>query len=131
MTKETNRDTIIVGKARLPFSQAVRVGDFIFVSGQASVDLATGEIVVGTFAEEVNRSVENLRTIILSEGGRWEDIVKVNCYVRRDADLAEYNDLYRQFFKEPYPARTTITNCLPVSILFEIDCIAYVGKARR
>lgn len=116
--------SILVGKAKLPFSHATRVGDLVFVSGQASVDLATGDIIAGTFAEEMTRSVENLRTIITSAGGRWEDIVKVNCYVRRDEDLPEYNRLYREFFSEPFPARTTITNCLPESILFEIDCIA-------
>ncbi|MDQ3667941.1 MAG: RidA family protein [Acidobacteriota bacterium] len=121
--------TILAGTTKLPFSHATRLGDLIFVSGQASVDLATGDIIAGTFTEEMSRSLENMRTIITTAGGRWEDIVKVNCYVRRDADLAEFNQLYRQFFSEPFPARTTITNCLPVSILFEIDCIACLRQA--
>lgn len=119
-------ENVIVGDLKLPFSHATRVGGFIFVSGQASVDLETGNILAGSFAEEMKRSMENLRTILERAGARWEDIVKINCFVRRDEDLPEYNRLYRAYFAEPYPARTTITNCLPPSLLFEIDCVACV-----
>jgi 2-iminobutanoate/2-iminopropanoate deaminase len=118
------RKTINLGHLKLPFSHAYRAGDLLFVSGQASVDLKTGEIIPGTFAEEMKRSIENLRTIVVAAGAEWTDIVKVNSFVRRDSDLAEYNLLYREFFFEPFPARTTVTNCLPPTLLFEIDCIA-------
>jgi 2-iminobutanoate/2-iminopropanoate deaminase len=117
-------EPIIVGNLKLPFSHAVRCDGLLFVSGQASVDLQTGEIISGTFAEEMHRSMQNLRHVIESAGARWGDIVKVGCYLRRESDLVEYNSLYRGFFTEPYPARTTITNCLPGTLLFEIDCIA-------
>jgi 2-iminobutanoate/2-iminopropanoate deaminase len=116
-------DPVVVGDLMLPFSHAVRAGEFLFVSGQASVDLASGEIVKGTLAEEMERSFRNLRYIIESAGGLWENIVKVNCYVRLDSDLPEYNRIYREFFNQPYPARTTITKCLPESLLFEVDCV--------
>lgn len=115
---------IRVGNVKLPFSNAVRCDNLLFISGQASVDLSTGEIVSGTFAEEMHRSVENLHQVIRAAGARPEDIVQVGCYVRRESDLAEYNRLYRELFPEPYPARTTIINCLPSSILFEIDGVA-------
>lgn len=121
-------ENIIVGELKLPFSHATRFGDFVFVSGQASVNLETGEIIAGTFAEEFALSMKNLRTVLEKAGARWEDIVKVGCFVRRDEDLAEYNQLYRQYFSEPFPARTTITNCLPPSLLFEIDCVAVIKK---
>lgn len=121
-------ENIIVGELKLPFSHATRFGDFVFVSGQASVDLNTGEIIAGTFAEEFALSMKNLRTVLEKAGARWEDIVKVGCFVRRDEDLAEYNQLYRNYFSEPFPARTTITNCLPPSLLFEIDCVAVIKK---
>ncbi|MGD9562425.1 MAG: RidA family protein [Pyrinomonadaceae bacterium] len=120
------KDAIVVGDLKLPFSHAVRTGDLIFVSGQASVDLTSGEILGGTFAEEFERSVENLRTVLAAAGATLTDIIKVGCFVRRDADLAEFNRLYRQTFSEPFPARTTITNCLPPQLLFEIDCVALV-----
>ena len=116
-------DAIVVGDHQLPFSHAVRAGGFLFVSGQASVDLLTGEIVKGTLTEEMERSFRNLRYIIETAGGSWEHIVRVHCYVRLDSDLLEYNRIYRQLFNPPYPARTTITNCLPASLLFEVDCI--------
>lgn len=119
---------IVLGDLKLPFSHAACVGDLIFVSGQASVDLSTGEILAGTFEEEFLRSLENLRTILSAAGAGLEDLVKVGCYVRRDEDLPEFNRLYREHFSEPFPARTTITNCLPPSLLFEIDCVAVVKK---
>lgn len=121
-------ENVIVGNLKLPFSHATRGGDFVFVSGQASVDLETGNIIGGSFAEEMKLSIENLRTILEKAGAHWEDIIKVGCYVRRDEDLAEYNQLYRAYFSEPFPARTTITNCLPPSLLFEVDCVAYIRK---
>lgn len=117
---------IVVGELKLPFSHATRFGDFVFVSGQASVNLETGEIIGGSFAEEFALSIQNLRTVLEKAGADWKDIVKVGCFVRRDEDLAEYNQLYRQYFSEPFPARTTITNCLPPSLLFEIDCVAVI-----
>lgn len=121
------RNNIVLGDLKLPFSHATRVGDLVFVSGQASVDLATGEIVAGTFAEEFERSLDNLKAILSAAGAGIEDIVKIGCYVRRDEDLPEFNMLYRKYFAEPFPARTTITNCLPPSLLFEIDCVAVIG----
>ena len=124
-------ENIIVGELKLPFSHATKVGDFVFVSGQASVDLNTGEIIAGTFAEEFALSMKNLRTVLEQAGARWEDIVKVGCFVRRDEDLAEYNQLYRNYFSEPFPARTTITNCLPPSLLFEIDCVAVIKNKNQ
>jgi len=127
--KKRTKEAIIVGNIKLPFSHAVRVGNLVFVSGQASVDLETGNIIGGSFAEEVLRSIQNLRIILETAGAGWEDIVKIGCYLRREDDLAEFNRLYREYFSEPFPARTTITNCLPQSILFEIDCVALVNDA--
>ena len=119
------RVAVQTGKTHLPFSQAVRCGDFVFVSGQASVDPKTGDIVEGTLAEEMKLSFQNLRRILEAAEASWDEIVKVNCFVRRDSDLAEYNQIYRDFFSQPYPARTTTTGCLPPIIRFEVDCVAF------
>lgn len=123
-------EPIIVGNLKLPFSHAISCGGFVFVSGQASVDLQTGEIIDGTFADQMRRSIHNLRYVLESGGASWKDIVKVGCYLRSESDLVEYNQIYKEFFVEPYPARTTITNCLPSTLLFEIDCIARAGTAQ-
>ncbi len=111
----------------LPFSPATKFGDLIFVSGQASVD-ATGKIVPDTFEGEFRRSVENLRAVLLSAGSALSHVCQVRCYVRDPADLARYNQLYREYFPSPQPARTTITHCLPETLRFEIDCVAVVKQ---
>ena len=109
--------------SHLPFSPAVKVGDLIFVSGQASVD-ATGQIVPDTFEGEFRRSVENLRAVLLSAGSDLAHVVQTRNYVRDPAHVALYNQLYREYFSAPYPARTTITHCLPTTLHFEIECVA-------
>lgn len=109
--------------SHLPFSPVVRVGDLIFVSGQASVD-ATGKIVTDTFEGEFRRSVENLRKVLETAGSDLSCVVQTRNYVRDPENLGRYNELYREYFSSPFPARTTITSCLPASLQFEIECIA-------
>jgi 2-iminobutanoate/2-iminopropanoate deaminase len=108
----------------LPFSPAIRAGEFVFVSGQASVD-AGGEIVSGSFGEEVRRSMDNLRAVLVAAGCTFAHVVQVRAYVHDPDDLAEFNRLYRDYFDQPWPARTTLMNCLG-PIKFEIDAIARV-----
>jgi 2-iminobutanoate/2-iminopropanoate deaminase len=112
----------------LPFSLATQVGNLLFVSGQASVD-KTGAIVPGTFEEEFFRSVENMRQILEAAGSGLESIVQIRSYVRDAVDLPTYNKLYREYFRTPFPARTTVTGCLPDSLRFEIECIGFVPPA--
>ena len=107
----------------LPFSPAVVVGDLIFVSGQASVD-ASGKIVSDTFEGEFRRSVENLKKVLETAGSDLAHVVQTRNYVRDSGDLALYNQLYREYFTEPFPARTTITNCLPATLRYEIEAVA-------
>ena len=116
--KDSNTPT-----SHLPFSPAVRVGDMIFVSGQASVD-ATGKIIADTFEGEFRRSVENLRKVLESAGSDLKHVVQTRNYIRDDANLGRYNELYREYFSQPLPARTTITNCLPIALHYEIECVA-------
>jgi 2-iminobutanoate/2-iminopropanoate deaminase len=115
------------GPTALPFSHSVTVGDLIFVSGQASTD-DTGAIVSDSFEGEFRRSVENLRKVLEAAGSDLGHVVKVTSYVRDPADVPAYNQLYREYFKAPFPARTTLTKCLG-RLLFEIDCVA-VPKAK-
>lgn len=112
-----------VPTSSLPFSPAVTVGETIFVSGQASVD-DDGNIVSDTFAGEFCRSLANMKRILEAAGSGLDHVVQTRNYVRDPADLKEFNELYRECFKAPYPARTTITNCLPESLKFEIECVA-------
>lgn len=118
---------INVPKSSLPFSPGVKVGDFVFVSGQASVD-AEGNIVAGSFEEECRRSFENVRIILSAAGLGFKDVVQVRNYVARQEDLALFNQVYKEFFSAPFPARTTIMGCLGTLLKFEVDVIAYAGK---
>ncbi len=112
-----------VPSSHLPFSPAIRAGGFVFISGQASVD-DRGQIVVDTFAGEMRRSLENARRILTAAGLTFADVVQVRSYVASPADLPEYNQIYREFFREPYPARTTIVECLGKALKFEVEMIA-------
>jgi 2-iminobutanoate/2-iminopropanoate deaminase len=107
---------------KLPFSPAAVVGPFVFVSGQASTN-AEGEIVADTFAGEMRRSLTNLVHILASAELTLDDVAQVRSYVADAADLPEYNAIYREYFSEPFPARTTLTGCL-VGLKFEIDATA-------
>ncbi len=109
--------------SHLPFSPAVRVGDLIFVSGQASVDV-TGQLVPDTFEGEFRRSMENMRKILETAGSDLKHVVQTRNYVRDAANVPRFNELYREYFSPPYPARTTITNCLSPALHYEIDCVA-------
>jgi 2-iminobutanoate/2-iminopropanoate deaminase len=118
-----------VPTSHLPFSPAVVVGDMIFVSGQASVD-GSGKIVPDTFEGEFRRSLENVRSILLAAGSDLAHVVQMRNYVRDPHDLGEFNRLYQDYFQDPYPARTTITNCLPETLKFEVECVAVKIKAQ-
>jgi 2-iminobutanoate/2-iminopropanoate deaminase len=109
--------------SHLPFSPAIAVGDLIFVSGQASVD-EKGNIISDTFEGEVRRSIENLRKVLEAAGSDLAHVVQTRNYVRDAADLPEYNKLYREYFQEPFPTRTTIALCLPPSLKYEIEAVA-------
>ena len=109
--------------SHLPFSPAVVFGDLVFVSGQASVD-AAGKIVSDTFEGEFRRSMENVRSVLRAAGSDLAHVVQTRNYVRDAEDLARFNELYREYFSAPFPARTTITNCLPPSLRFEIEAVA-------
>lgn len=109
--------------SHLPFSPAVEANGFVFVSGQASVD-ETGNIISGTFDQEMRRSMANVERVLGSAGLSLRDVVRVTSYVRDSVDGPRYNELYREYFSEPFPARTTLLNCLPDSLRFEVDVIA-------
>lgn len=109
--------------SHLPFSPSVCFGDLIFISGQASVD-ATGKIVSDTFEGEFRRSIENVRKVLAAAGSDLAHVIQTRNYVRDAEDVPLYNQLYREYFTEPYPTRTTITNCLPPTLRYEIEVVA-------
>ena len=109
-----------------PLSAAVRAGDWLYISGQASTDPKTGEFVPGTFEEEFERSVVNLYLVLAEAGADASSIVRVTGYVRDEESLPLYNRLYLKAFAHPRPARTTIAMGFDF-LKFEINAIAYLG----
>jgi 2-iminobutanoate/2-iminopropanoate deaminase len=101
----------------------VEAKGFVFVSGQASVD-DKGVIVPGTFEEEMRRSMTNVERVLAGAGLTLRDVVRVTSYIRDPANGPRYNELYREYFSDPLPARTTLSNCLSPALQFEIDVIA-------
>ena len=109
--------------SHLPFSPLVVVGNLVFISGQASVD-ETGTIVSDSFEGEFRRSIENVRRVLAAAGCDLSHVVQTRNYVRDNGDLPLYNRLYAEVFAKPYPARTTIVNCLPPQLRYEIEVVA-------
>ncbi len=112
--------------SHLPFSPSVCFGDLIFISGQASVD-ETGQIVSDTFEGEFRRSIENVRQVLAAAGSDLAHVIQTRNYVRDPADIDLYNKLYREYFSEPFPTRTTITKCLE-GLNYEVECVAVVKR---
>lgn len=108
-------------------SRAVRAGDWLHVSGQASTDPQTGAFIPGTFDEEFRRSVENLDLALTEAGAERRHLVRVGAYVRDESALPRFNELYLAAFGHPRPARTTIAMGFGF-LQFEIDAIAYLGS---
>lgn len=118
-------------RSNLPFSPAIIAGDFMYVSGQASVDADTGAIITGTFEEEMRRSLENLRNILHAGGLSLDHVINVKSYLASEEDGALYNKIYPEYFSTPLPTRSTIIDVLGTKLKFEIDCVAYLPKTRQ
>jgi len=119
------RKTVMADKGPAPagpYSHAVVSGGFVFVSGQGPVDPATGTM-PDAFPDQVRQTLSNVRTILEAAGSSLEDVVKVNAYVTDLTRFAEFNEVYREFFRHDPPARTTVATAL-LGILVEVDCVA-------
>jgi len=107
-----------------PYSQAVECNGVVFVSGQLPVDPMTGEM-PDTPAEQARRALENVRAIVESSGCTMADCVKVTIYLTDLSAFAQVNEVYKEFFAEPYPARSCIeVSAVPKGAMLEIDAIA-------
>jgi 2-iminobutanoate/2-iminopropanoate deaminase len=118
-------------RSHLPFSPGIIAGDFMYVSGQASVDAGTGAIISDSFEGEMRRSIANLKAILEAGGLSLDHVINVKSYVSDEADLALYNKIYPEYFSAPTPTRSTIVGVLGTKLKFELDCVAYVPKTRQ
>ncbi len=112
-------------KAVGTYSQAVIVDNTLYASGQLPIDPQTGEFVAGGFKEQLTQVFKNLQAVLEEGGFKMSDAVKVTCYLQDLANFAALNEVYAQFFSEPYPARVAYqVAALPKNAMVEVDIIA-------
>jgi reactive intermediate/imine deaminase len=108
-----------------PYSQAIRAGSLVFLSGQIPLDHATGALVQGDIAAQTTRVMENLRAVLTAAGCTLSDVVRTTIYLVDLAHFATVNETYGRFFEAPFPARATVqVAALPRGAQVEIDAIA-------
>jgi 2-iminobutanoate/2-iminopropanoate deaminase len=112
------------------YSQAIVADGFVFVAGQGAVNPVTNELELGDIRSETRRTLENIRAILEAAGSSLRDVVRVGVFLNDVADFQAMNEIYKEFFPEDPPARTTVGAHLP-QIKIEIDCIARVAKAGK
>ena len=111
------------------YSQAVRAGDTVYLSGQIPLDPRTMKIVEGDFEAQARRVFDNLRAVCRAAGGDFDRVVRVTVYLTDLANFAKVNEVMSQNFKEPYPARAAVgVASLPRGSQVEVDAVMYLAK---
>lgn len=114
-----------------PFSEAVRAGDFLFLSGQIGEVPETGKLAEGGIEAEARQTLTNVKHVLESHGIPMSDVVKCTVFLADIAEWPAFNTIYRQFFQKPYPARSALAaSGLAMNARVELECIAYVPPRR-
>ena len=107
-----------------PFSHAIEVGGFLYLSGQVGQDPATGKVVEGGIVAETERVLRNLATVLKAAGKSFDDVARAGVYLTNMGDFGAMNGIYARHFGQPFPARTTIAvAALPLGACVEIDLV--------
>lgn len=107
-----------------PYSQAVRAGNTVYLSGQIPLDPASGNLVEGDIGAQVRRAFDNLQAVCTAAGGTLDQVVRLGLYVTDLGDFAAVNEVMAEYFQAPYPARSTIEVAgLPRGAAFEVDAV--------
>ena len=110
-----------------PYSQAIVHKGFIFVSGQGAVDPITNQVTAGTIETETRLALENIKIILTEAGSSLNNILQVRAYLTDIREYGRFNDAYREYFKNPMPARTCLqVKSLPFGLRVEIDAVGFV-----
>ena len=107
-----------------PFSQAIEVGGFLYVSGQVGQDPATGKVVEGGIVAETERILQNLSAVLKASGRSFDHVACARVFLTNMSDFAAMNGIYAKYFTQPFPARTTIqVAALPLGACVEMDLV--------
>ena len=109
-----------------PYSQAVRSGPMLALAGQGGFDPATGELAGPDFAAEARRTFANLLAVLEAAGAGPENVIRLGVFLTDPVHFQEMNSVLREFFTEPFPARTTVYVTLPGAMRIEVDALAVV-----
>ncbi|HEY2382336.1 MAG TPA: RidA family protein [Terriglobia bacterium] len=111
-----------------PYSQAIRAGNFLFVSGQIPIDPSTGKVIeAASIQAQTRRVLDNLLSIVQAAGGSAENVVRTTVFLRNMNDFGEMNAVYAEYFQSAWPSRSTVEVArLPRDVSVEIDCIAFI-----
>ena len=111
-----------------PYSQAIKVGNLVYTSGQIPIDPATGVFIEGGIKEQTRQSLTNVKAILAEAGLSMSNVVKTTVFMADMNDFADMNAVYAEFFAEPYPARSAVAvKTLPKGALVEIEVVAEVA----
>lgn len=114
-----------------PYSQAIRAGGFLFVSGQIPLDPTTGDVVDGGIEKQTRQALENLAAVVEAGGAGLDDVVKVSIYLKDIGDFAAMNGVYEGYFSSSRPARACVeVSRLPKDVLVEIEAVALLPEGR-
>lgn len=110
------------------YSQAVRAGNTVYLSGQIPLDPATMEVVGGGFAEQTHQVFKNLKAVIEAAGGSFDDVVKLNAYLTDLGNFATFNQIMGEYCAQPYPARAAVqVSALPKGVLVEVEGVVVLN----
>ena len=110
-----------------PYSQAIVHNGFIYVSGQGSVDPITNRVKAGTIENETRLALENIKSIMNEAGSSLDNILQVRVFLTEIREYGRFNDVYREYFKDPMPARTCLqVKNLPFGLRVEIDAVGFI-----
>lgn len=112
-----------------PYSQAIKLNNLVFISGQIAINPETNELDVNSISDQAYRVFNNLTAICQQAGGSLQDIVKLNLYFTDLADFTIVNNIMQEFFSEPYPARAAVqVSALPKNVNFEAEAILAINS---
>lgn len=107
-----------------PYSQAVRIGNTVYCSGQIPLDPATGELVPGDIRVQARRAFDNLQAVVQAAGADFDQVARLGLYLVDLGQFGEVNAVMGEYFRAPYPARSTIgVSALPKGAIFEVDAV--------
>ena len=127
--KKTKISTDLAPSAIGIYSQAIRAGSFVFISGQIPLDPKSMTIINGDINDHIKQVLSNIKAIVQESGGSMNDIVKINVYLKDLEHFQNVNSAMESFFDEPFPSRAAVeVSRLPKDVSIEMDAILYVEK---